>query len=116
MSQADRDAAAAMVATWRSREAVKRANAKARNDLEAYVINTREALEENEALRQVGTKSNEISKIALNMTCIKRLADVSLDGVPQFAPKDARLIVNCQLEPLDGANVLQEHNAALRLA
>lgn len=47
-------AAAAHVAAWQAAEAVKAATAKAKNDLESYIIATRERLETDEAMQQVG--------------------------------------------------------------
>jgi hypoxia up-regulated 1 len=47
--------AKAHIAAWVAAETVKAATAKAKNDLEAYIISTREKLETNEALQQVST-------------------------------------------------------------
>jgi hypothetical protein len=46
--------AQAHLAAWVAAETVKAATAKAKNDLEAYIISTREKLETSEALQQVG--------------------------------------------------------------
>jgi hypothetical protein len=45
--------AQAHLAAWVAAETVKAATAKAKNDLEAYIISTREKLETNEALQTV---------------------------------------------------------------
>lgn len=41
------------VSSWQAKEISKRDNAKAKNDLESYIISTREALETSEPLQQV---------------------------------------------------------------
>ncbi len=43
------------VAGWLTREGIKRDTAKAKNDLEAYIISTRDQLDSRAALQQVGT-------------------------------------------------------------
>jgi hypothetical protein len=48
------DAAVANVTRWVLAEAVKAATAKSKNDLEAYIISTREKLETNEQFQEVG--------------------------------------------------------------
>ncbi|KAF8058449.1 HSP70-17 [Scenedesmus sp. PABB004] len=53
--------ATAHVAAWRAAEAVKAATAKAKNDLEAYIIATRERLETDEAVQQVTEEAARVS-------------------------------------------------------
>jgi hypoxia up-regulated 1 len=48
-----RAAAAAQIAAWTAAEAAKRAAAAAKNELEAYVIRLKEALETDEQLQKV---------------------------------------------------------------
>lgn len=45
---------------WQRREAIKRENSRAKNDLESYIINTREALETNGMLLQVTTEEQRM--------------------------------------------------------
>lgn len=49
-------AAEANVSNWVVAEKIKAATAKAKNDLETYIINTREKLEVNEQYLEVGDK------------------------------------------------------------
>lgn len=51
------DAAVANVTRWVEAEAVKAATAKSKNDLEAYIISTREKLETNEQFQEVGVQA-----------------------------------------------------------
>jgi hypothetical protein len=55
--------AKAHLAAWVAAETVKAATAKAKNDLEAYIISTREKLETNEALQQVGSVTDVLGVI-----------------------------------------------------
>jgi hypothetical protein len=60
------DAAEANVTRWTVAEAVKAATAKAKNDLETYIINTREKLEINEQYQEV----SGLGVLALFWTCV----------------------------------------------
>jgi len=52
--------AQAHLAAWRAAETIKAATAKAKNDLESYIISTREKLETEEALQQVRVGSRPV--------------------------------------------------------
>eukprot|EP00879_Flechtneria_rotunda_P024057 GHRR01025481.1.p1 GENE.GHRR01025481.1~~GHRR01025481.1.p1 ORF type:complete len:539 (+),score=222.19 GHRR01025481.1:412-2028(+) len=56
-------AARSHIAAWRAAEVVKAATAKAKNDLEAYIISTREKLETDENLRQVTVELDRVKLI-----------------------------------------------------
>eukprot|EP00775_Hariotina_reticulata_P013787 gene13787-13908_t len=53
--------AQAHLAAWRAAETVKAATAKAKNDLEAYIISTREKLETEEGLQQVTSEESRVA-------------------------------------------------------
>ena len=52
----------ATLASWHSAQTTKRETAAAKNDLESYIISTRESLETNEVLMKVGERHGGVWK------------------------------------------------------